>query len=452
MVIQKKQTILSRVLTALFSRLEVENQPYCVCGNYKDLPFYTENDVDIWAKYPIAVVNIIKEVCNENGLDLYLENKNATGSNLFFWTFSGKEPVTIHIDVLCGCRWLSFLPLVNSKLIEQNRKKFNGFFIANDTIDAAMHFMHPLTHFGVIRDKYKKSLEIESREKSFWKIIEPGFGTEFCQEIQPHFKERNWGAIEDAFSDKKRKLLVHMIRRMRWVEYCSFYKFINSNIKRLFRPTGLSIAFIGPDACGKTTVQKNLQPFFEKAFTKGKIKSFYWRPFLFPRIQSLFLFGREKHSKESNPTDRLKLRRSGLFRRFFHSIKLLYYCLDFFVGRFKYQGVWSKGGVVCFDRYWYDLLVFPERFALNVPRTLVKLLSIFVPKLDIIFYLHAEAEVLLERKYELPIEEVRRQIYEYKILAEGYTHFSTISSDLSEADVLSEVISSCLAKMSTRYK
>lgn len=449
---QKKQTVLSRVLIPIFARLARENQPYCVCGNYEGLPFYTENDVDIWAKDTKAVVFTIKEVCAENGLDLYLENKNATGSNLFFWTQTEAGPVTIHLDVLGECRWLSFLPLVKSERIEQQRKEYNGFMVATDTIDAAMHFMHPLTHFGVIRDKYKKSFEKESGNAAFWEIVETGFGTDFSREIQPLFNARNWDAVEDSFCRWRRKLLMRAIQRMGREELQSFTKFCFSSISRFFRPCGLFIAFVGADGCGKTTVQKNLQPFFEKGFTKGKIKKYYWRPFLIPRIRSLLPGGKNKQPEDSVPADRLKLRRVGVAKRIVHSVKLVYYCIDCFLGRLKYQGVWSKGGVVCFDRYWDDLIVFPERFGVRVPRGLVRALSVFVPKPDIVFYLHADAEVLVARKLELPIEEMKRQVDDYKRLAQEKNHFALIPADLSEEDVLAAVISACLAKMSLRYK
>ena len=451
MSIQEEQTVLSRLLIPLFSRLTREKQPYCVCGNYKNLPFHTENDVDLWAKNPKAVIAIVKEVSTECGLTLYLENKNATGSNLFFWIQTEMGPVTVHLDVLSECRWHSFLPLVKSREIEQQRKKYNGFMVATETIDAAMHFMHPLTHFGEIREKYFHDFIRESSNPGFRRIIEAGLGATFYQEISPLLQEHNWQAIEKAFVRRKNDVLMHAIRQMRVAQWQSFFRFIVSNLRRLLRPNGLFVAFVGPDGCGKTTVQKNLQPFFEKGFTKGKIKKFYWRPFLLPLIKSLLPGAKNKKLVASDPAERLKLRHASLVQQITHIVKLFYYCFDFLVGRLKYQAVWSKGGVVCFDRYWDDLLIFPERFGLCVSSVLVRALGIFVPKPDIVFYLHAEAEVLTARKLELPIEEMTQQIAGYKELAQNRQHYVQIQADLSEEDVVSNVVTTCLTKMSDRY-
>lgn len=61
-------------------------------------------------------------------------------------------------------------------------------------------------------------------------------------------------------------------------------------------------------------------------------------------------------------------------------------------------------------------------------------------------------KVLIARKLELPIEEMKRQINDYQRLVSNNDHFILIQADMSEKDVLSAVISACLEKMSLRYK
>lgn len=325
--------------------------------------------------------------------------------------------------------------------------------MANNTIDAAMHFMYPLAHLGKIPEKYKNDLKRESINKDFWNIIEDGWGKKFIKEIKFHFMQSDWHSVERTFYRKKSYLTLRSVKQIRFQETKSFFSFINTNFLRLFRPNGLFIAFIGPDGCGKTTVQNNLQPFFEKGFTKDKIKKFYWRPFLLPRIKVLLLGKRHEQSKsdESEPSECLELREVGLGKRLVHCIKLLYYWIDYLIGRIKYQGAWSRGGVVCFDRYWDDLLVYPERFGLNVPTWLLKVLGLFIPQPDIIFYLDADAKVLDARKPELPKAELSRQIEKYRDLAKKNKRIFYVNAEYSEQDVQSLVIRICLEKMSQRY-
>lgn len=446
---------LYELLTSLFEELRITNLPYCVCGNYSELPHYTENDVDIWVNDPALLIEIIENICFFLKYKIYLENTNATGTNFFIYTntlHSHKD--FIHIDILNECRWHSFLPLVRSKTIEDHRKPYKEFYVANETVDAAMHLMYPLAHFGKVTPKYHDDIIHAAKADTFWQIVQDGWGIAFTKRIMPLVKNGLWNELEKDFANHKMKLTVHALSKVRGPEIKSFFSFVTCNIKRLIKPTGLFIAFIGPDGCGKTTIQNNLMPFFQKGFTKGKIKRFYWRPFLLPRIKFLLSGGKKDirdNGEFEEPSARLELRKVGLGKRTAHCVKLFYYCLDYIFGRLKYQGVWSRGGVVCFDRYWHDLVVFPERFGINVPQWLVRLLGIFVPKPDIVFYLHAEPEVLIGRKHELPFEEMKTQTEQYKALCHRHNNFALIDGDQPEIDVLEDVIKTCLEKMSKRY-
>ncbi|MBI9046763.1 MAG: hypothetical protein JEZ06_19900 [Anaerolineaceae bacterium] len=449
-----EQTTLSHLLNRLFNEFERINNPYCVCGNYHALPYYTDNDVDIWARDPKATINIIEKICSELQLKIYLKNSNSTGANLFICSLSPDRPDLIHLDVLQECRWHSFLPLVRSELIEKNRRRYKNFMVANETVDAAMHLLYPLSHFGKITPKYYDDISKASRNEEFWEIIEKGWGASFTQKILPLVKNGSWSALEKEFLRQKFKLTLHSLVKIRKSEIKAFLSFITYNIERLIKPSGLFIAFVGPDGCGKTTVQNNLNLFFEKGFTKGKKREFYWRPFFLPRLKAFLPGGRQcidNDIKKGDPSARLALRQAGVWTRTIHSMKLLYYWSDYIVGRLKYQGTWSRGGVVCFDRYWDDLEVFPERFGINVSKWFVRLLGVFVPKPDIVFYLHAEPEVLINRKPELPFEEIRAQVEQYKTLCYRNKNFELIDGSQPQEDVLSDVIRICLAKMSKRY-
>lgn len=454
MIATPKETALSRFLEPLFNNITQNGLPYCICGNYQQLPYATDNDIDIWTSAGEEIFRYIIDIFKKQNIKIYLRNTNATGCNIYSWTYTDIGIYIIHIDILSECRWYAILPLVKSKVIESNRELHNNFYVANRTVDAVMHLMYPLAHFGKVTPKYYDDLLKAAETDAFWEIVEDRWGPMFVKKIEPLVKGGSWSQLEKEFAQHKIKLAVFALAKVRTIEIKSFFVFILTNIKRLYKPSGLFIAFIGPDGCGKTTIQNNLTPFFEKGFTKGKIKKFYWRPFLLPRIKAFLHGGRKinfENPEAEEPTARLDLRKVGLGKSIAHCLKLFYYWFDYIFGRLKYQGAWSRGGVVCFDRYWDDLVVFPERFGINVPQWLVRLLGVFVPKPDIVFYLHAEAEVLVSRKPELPFEEMKYQIEQYKALCHAYNNFVLIDGDQSEGDVLDDVISTCLEKMSKRY-
>jgi len=453
--LNKQTTTLSRLLVPLFVCLNTCGQLYCVCGNYAKLPLHTDNDVDIWAKNTSFVTQLIESICANLNYKMFLKNSNSTGSNLFFYSLEDKQYAFIHIDVLQECRWKSFLPLVKAITIEGQRKQYENFWVANETVDAAMHLMYPLSRFGKVTPKYYEDIIKEARNDDFWQIIQDGWGASFAKKVMPLIEKGMWAHVEKEFTRHKMKLFLYSLNKVRYTEIKSLILFVTSNIKRLIKPNGLFIAFIGPDGCGKTTIQNNLQPFFEKCFTKGKIKKFYWRPFLFPRIQALLLRNKRTVQTVDDNEDisaRLELlHKVGVRKYFVHCIKLLYYWLDYILGRSKYQGAWSRGGIVCFDRYWGDLLVFPERFGISVPTWITKIFGFFVPQPDIVFYLHAAPEVLISRKPELPFTEIKRQTEQYSALCERYKNYYLINGDQPKEKVLADIIQTCLETMAQRY-
>lgn len=455
MAITIEKSDLSEILIPLFRKIHSLNISYCVCGNYDSLPYFTENDVDIWTNNSKALVRIVEEICDTLNYKIYLKNTNAIGTNIFIFTntASSKKNI-IHLDILMACCWHGILPLTKSRTIEEHRKSYKDFYVADETVDAAMHLMYPISHFGKVPTKYHYDIVKEARNENFWEIVKEGWGKTFSEKIMTLVKNGLWNELEEEFAKQKLKLTVRALCMMRMTEVKSVLLFAWSNIERLTQPNGLFIAFVGPDGCGKTTIQNKLDPFFLKGFSKGKIKKFYWRPFLLPRISQLIPRGKKAINEKSmneSPADRLDYRHVGLHKRMFHCLKLIYYWLDYLIGRSRYQGAWSRGGVVCFDRYWGDLLVFPERFGLNVPKWLVRLLGVFVPKPDIVFYLHAEPEVLIGRKLELPLEEMRKQTEEYQSLCRRYDNYVQIDGDQSVTNVIKDVIEVSLTTMSKRY-
>ena len=199
--------------------------------------------------------------------------------------------------------------------------------------------------------------------------------------------------------------------------FSSLKEFINSAKNKSKK--GLFVAILGPDGSGKSTVLHHLAQNIQGKFTQ--VSYFHWRPGLLPPLNNLLKPGAPVQVGPC--TEPHKFPPHGFFISF---IRLVYYTLDFILGYWvKFFPRKVRSGLILVDRYYYDFLVDPRRFRLNVPRWIVKVLLRFVCKPDLVFYLDAPVEILLNRKQELSAKELNRQRTAFlKLLPElhnGYT-------------------------------
>ncbi len=163
---------------------------------------------------------------------------------------------------------------------------------------------------------------------------------------------------------------------------------------------------MGVDGSGKSTIVKLLKAMCDKS---GKeITHLHWRPNLLPSPRR-FYGGKPTYDTANPHSNALH----GFITTFF---LLIYYFIDFWLGYiYIIRPSKKRGGLVIFERYYYDLLTDPRRYRLK-PIRLSKALSRFVPRPDTLIILHAEPHILFERKCELTIEEIERQQLSYKKL------------------------------------
>ncbi|MGI8940337.1 MAG: phosphotransferase [Actinomycetota bacterium] len=90
--------------------------------------------------------------------------------------------------------------------------------------------------------------------------------------------------------------------------------------------------------------------------------------------------------------------------------KVAYVCADYLLGWFfRIRPFLRRGGWVILERGWWDMAVDPTRYRMKLPSRLLWWLGRLLPHPDLVLVLEAPAEVVFERKRELPLEELRRQ-------------------------------------------
>jgi len=173
---------------------------------------------------------------------------------------------------------------------------------------------------------------------------------------------------------------------------------VKNRIIRIIQPTGLVIAVMGPDGCGKTTIINHIESDLTDVFRQSKI--FHLYPL--PQIDSTIV---------QNPHS---LKPRGLISSI---LKLIYYLFLYTIGFwFIIYPLKIKSTFVIFDRYYHDILIDPYRYRQNCSLFWTKLIGFFIPKPDLWILLDAPFEIIQQRKSEVSAAETERQLIAYRKL------------------------------------
>lgn len=211
------------------------------------------------------------------------------------------------------------------------------------------------------------------------------------------------------------------------------FLYLTDTLKDLRFKRGEIITFSGVDGAGKSTVLGDFKEVVEKKYRKS-VKIIRHRPSILP-ILSAMKYGK-KGAEERSVS---KLPRSGKNKNVISSLfRFLYYFLDYTLGQwvifFNYT---MRGTTVIYDRYYFDFMVDPKRSNIKIPKLISNLCFHLIRKPTLNVFLYAEPEVILKRKQELPVEDIRELTSGYRVLFDelrkkrNISYLSVENNDLS---------------------
>ena len=172
--------------------------------------------------------------------------------------------------------------------------------------------------------------------------------------------------------------------------------------RRWRHPTGLHVAVLGPDGAGKSTLLRGLERELAGAFRHTRV---------FHLMPRLFRNGGGRGPVTDPHAEPPRSLGGSL-------LKLVYYVLDYGLGYWtRVRPALVRSTLVLFDRYYDDLFVDPRRYRYGGPPWLARWLRRVIPRPDVFLVLDVPVERLLERKQELPREELTRQVAAYRRFA-----------------------------------
>lgn len=165
---------------------------------------------------------------------------------------------------------------------------------------------------------------------------------------------------------------------------------------------GIMIAFEGTDGSGKSTIINSLPKVIETIFPNDYIDYYHWRPGFIKKkkqvVKGEAIAFTEPHAKKP-------------YGRLMSFSKFMFFNLDYILGYwFKVRKQLSAGHLVIFDRYYYDYYVDKIRYRLSISDYTLDLFQCIIPKPSITFLLVGDPKTLYERKQEISVEEIQKQI------------------------------------------
>lgn len=191
-------------------------------------------------------------------------------------------------------------------------------------------------------------------------------------------------------------------------------------------PNGLFCVLLGPDGVGKSTTILRLQSELQSLF--GPCNKERWRPGIVRKVAP-DIPNRMPHTRTS---------RGSIVSVLF----ILGLALDFSIGYvISAFPAMARSETLIFDRYFHDLLIDPKRYRYAGPMCLPRYIRRFIPPRKAIFIiLDANEEVILHRKQELPLNELRRQRIAYRNFSLSVPNSMIVSTDQPVEEIVSEIV------------
>jgi thymidylate kinase len=418
----------------LFSDLNRKSINYCVLRNFEHLPLNTGNsDLDILIhKNDVAkFIYILESFIQINKLNLVsvISDKHCPKYCI------SNENWGIQIDVFQESVFYGDNELITSDTLFQNTLVYNGVKVLDPKIGALLSFLKELLNNKNCTAKYIEDLQNQFQLQKIATNLLIQFDLGFITYFKNNFNELNNGHYLKLY-DLSRK--TH--------KKSSLNGFV-SKIQRLFHKPGYTVAFLGTDGSGKSTIIELITPILNEAFHKAVYYE-HLRPNHFPSIARLL---GNKNILDEPVTDPHGGSVSGYLGSFF---RWAYYSLDYTFG--FYIKIFTKKAfkscVWIFDRYYYDYLIDPKRSRINLPKWIFKLGQFIIPEPDIIICLGTDAQTIHKRKPELPLLEVERQVKDLKKFAENHKRAVWIDTGKSIETAQNDTMKAIIKVMAKRFE
>ncbi len=437
-------------LRAMFQRFNEECISYCVLHSYERLPEFAPSDVDIAIdgeslnKAEYIIYELADSMEYKVIQMLYYDVPKCFYYVLFFRDANGS-PGFIQIDLMNDDNGIGRY-LMKTAQILAGRRQFKEFYIPAAPVVACyllikkcVKGMMPPEQKMMIKDAF---LEDKDGAKKMFIFF---FGKRHLSKIEKII----YGNDSDKEQLKYLKIaaiLKHRVLKPQLL-IAKVYWLIKRTIKRIFEPTGIVVNLTSPDGGGKSAVADELSARMRSGFRR--VDRMHWRPNFLRTPRKFFNPSKWNDPEPPNYSPHALPPRSRLSSIF----RFLFFVADYVIG-FLPCIQWPKirtGLVIC-ERYYYDFLIDLNRFRLDLPLWLPSIFLHLIPKPDLTILLTGSAQTIFERKQEISLSEIKRQLNAMETFSSKIPNIYKITIDQPFLKEISEIEDLIVAEMSKRLR
>ncbi|HVK56771.1 MAG TPA: hypothetical protein VM532_17305 [Burkholderiales bacterium] len=412
----------------LFRFLDEQSIAYCVVGDSRTFPHQINSDIDIvidQRALPTLPEKMLR-FCATHDIKLVqcLQHEHNARYFVLSWLDAHGNPAFLIPDI-CGDYYRRGRLFLNAEellagrvaaLDDQGRPK--GFFVASPAMEFIYYLLKRIDKQSL--DDYQGShlsaqwrmdpIGAVMQVQRYW-IAGAGAGV-----LARAAEADNWKVVRETLPWLRLSIHKHLPFSIKAWAAETWRK-----VNRVMQPSGLVVAFVGPDGSGKSSVIEACGRVTAPAFRRVSVMH------LRPRMGSSGTAKAVSNPHGEAPRGQLA-----------SLMKIFYFALDYAAGYgWKVRPLLVRSTLILFDRYYHDMLVDPLRYRYGGSMQLARLARRLIPPPDLWIVMDAPADVLQARKREVSPEESARQ-------REAYLHFFENEKNVVVLDAsqpLSQVVS-----------
>lgn len=402
------------LFTAYLAALDAASIPHAIARNHEGFPERIGHDVDLllprhcWRE----ARSIFRKLLAEHDGTMWKENLREYVLDLRFSLPDSPSP--LHLDIYWGVFTWHGLTYVEESTALQQSCSFPGYRAVRPAHEIMGMYCASLLWGSFYKARYgskmRATLADPIERAEFDACCSTAFGAAPLPIYPGVEPEPSTGEARAGAAKLRSRLKIRAFKRQPIHTLLALVRYWLGELGTLFRPTGLSVAVLGPDGSGKSTVLAALENQLEPIFVA--IFRYHFRPGILPDLGVVFkqrvlhaAAVTEPHSKPPHAAPIALLR-------------LFWFACDYWAGHLlRVLRRRAHSCLVLFDRHAADMACDPRRYRFGLPRLLLRTFIALLPKPQITFVLLANAETLARRKGEIPEENVERVLENYRQLA-----------------------------------